>query len=150
MRLPLRARAAGTPRSRGPIFALVVIAALLFGCGETANNEPGAEIVSLTIEPNTLSLSETGMTDEYFTATLVVDGFTDEIDLDEVTVFIQEPPVDAEPGERDIDGNTITLSMIAKSWFAGLEVGTYDIGAEVSSATEQVRQLDLATVTVEE
>lgn len=134
------------------IVAFAVLPFFLVACGELENNgTAGAEIVSLTLSPDTISLSDTGMTDEYFTATLVVDGFIDPVDVDSVEVFIQDPErVEAEPGTRDIDGNTITLGMIAKSWFAGLEAGVYNIGAEVSSETEQVLQLDLTTVTVEE
>ena len=130
---------------------ILVLAVGLYACGDVNNSgTDGAQIVSLEIDPDTLSRSDTGMTDEFFTATLVVSGFADPIDVDEVSVFIQEPSVEAEPGSRSIEGDTITLGMIAKSWFAGLDAGVYDIGAEVSSETEQVRQLDLATVTIEE
>ena len=138
---------------RLPIFvALAVLPLFLLACGELVNNgTAGAQIVSLTLEPNTISLSDTGMTDEYFTVTLVTGGFVDPVDPETAVVFIQEPErTEAEPGTREVSGNTITLGMIAKSWFAGLEPGVYNIGAEVSSETEQVRQLDLATVTVEE
>lgn len=130
---------------------LVLVTLVLSGCGEALNNLVGAEIVSLDIEPSTISLSETGMTDEFFTATIVVNGFTDPVDADEAVVFLQEPSrVEAQPGFREIDQNTITLGMIAKSWAGGLDTGVYAVGAQVSSETEEVTQLDLATITIEE
>lgn len=131
--------------------ALFVAAMLLVGCGETLNNSAGPTIESLTLEPNVISLSETGMTDEFITATLVVSGFTDELNLDDTVVFLQDPTrVDAEPGTQTEDGGTIVLGMIAKTWLVGLDAGTYPVGAEVHSATEEVLQQDLAVITVEE
>ncbi len=134
---------------------LVASAALFaFACGEPINNlqnsTAGPRIDSLTIEPDTLSASETGMTDEFFTATLVIAGFEDEIVLDEVEIFIQEPEVAAVPQDATIEGDTIILDQIAKSWFAGLEPEIYDIGASVESETESIRELNLTTITVTE
>ena len=134
-------------------FAPVMVAAalLVVGCGEALNNGSllGPRIESLSLTPDTIATSDTGMTDEYFTATLVVAGFEDEITLDEVDIFIQEPDVvDAVPQDRSIDGNTITLDRIAKSWFAGLSAGTYPIGANVESETESVSELNLFEITV--
>lgn len=134
------------------VTALVFVTAafVLTGCGEL-DDLTGGEIVSLEIDPNTLSLSDTGMTDEFFTATMVVSGFEDPVDVDTAVVFLQEPErVDAAPGFSEIDGDTITLGMIAKTWVGGLDAGAYSVGAEISSETETVRQLDLATITIEE
>jgi hypothetical protein len=131
-------------------FAVVFLAVALTGCGEL-DDITGAEIVSLEIDPDTLNLSETGMTDEFFTATIVVSGFEDEVDVETANVFLQDPErVDAAPGFREIEGDTITLGMIAKTWVGDLDPGVYSVGAEVSSATETVRQLDLATITITE
>jgi hypothetical protein len=129
---------------------LVFLATALSGCGEL-DDLTGAQIASLQIDPDTLSLSDTGMTDEFFTATMVVSGFEDEVDVETAVVFLQDPErVEAAPGFREIEGDTITLGMIAKTWVGGLEPGAYSVGAEVSSATETVRQLDLATITIVE
>ena len=124
---------------------LCVVAMMLVGCGEDLF-EP--TISSLTIDPETISLSDTGMTDEFFTVNLSVDNFEDTVT--DVTIFRQEPNrVDA-VGDVTIDGTTITVRMIAKSWFAGVEPGEYNIGAEVDSPNQSVREFDLATVTVVE
>lgn len=134
------------------VFA-VTVALVAAGCGEGLNNGSvlGPRIESLEITPDTISTSETGMTDEYFTATLVVAGFEDEIILDDVDIFIQEPDiVDAVPQDRSIAGDTITLDRIAKSWFAGLGAGVYSIGANVESETETVNELNLFEITVTE
>lgn len=121
----------------------------LTGCGEDLGS--GASIVSLVIDPNVVSAQDTGMTDEYFTVTLTFAGFEEAVIADETRVFIQEASDrDAVPGSTTLDGSTITLAMIAKTWVVGLDPGIYDIGAEVRSATESVIQRDLATITIEE
>ena len=90
------------------------------------------------------------MTDEFFTVTIGISGFEDDIDEDAVRVFVQDPEVDAIPGSVDVATNTITLNMIAKTWVGGLPAGLYDVGAVVRSQTESVTQRDLATITIEE
>ena len=110
----------------------------------------GATIDSVTIDPDIISLSDTGMTDEFFIVTIVVSGFEGEIDGDSARVFVQEPEIDAVPGTTDVSGDTITLGMIAKTWVGNLDPGEYDVGAEVRSDTESVTQRDLATITIEE
>ena len=126
---------------------VVLFTILLAGCGEDLT---GPSILSLTVDPDVISLSDTGMTDEFFNVTIVVSGFDDEIDPERTRVFVQEPNVDAVAGFTDVSGSTITLQMIAKTWVGGLDAGLYDVGAEVRSATESVTQQDLATITIEE
>ncbi len=138
------------------ILVLVLSTFMVAGCGEDFGGGP--EIVSMTISPDTLSVTETGMTDQFFTITLEVAGFTDEIDVDETRVFIQgTDEVDAIFQSSAIVGNTITLGMIATGWFQTQVPGVYDIGASVQTIagetgqpTEQVTQLNLATVTITE
>lgn len=128
---------------------LIALPALLaVGCGEDIG--AGATIDSLTVDPDIISLSDTGMTDEFFTVTIVVSGFADEVDPERTEVFVQEPEVAAVPGSTDVTGDTITLTMIAKTWVGGLDAGLYDVGATVRSATESVTQRDLATITIED
>lgn len=128
-----------------PLLLMLVLA----GCGEDLGS--GASILSLSVDPDVVSASDTGMTDEFFTVTLVVAGFEEAVEADQTRVFIQEASDrDAVPGDTTLDGDTITLQMIAKTWVGGLEPGLYDIGAEVRSATESVIQRDLATITIEE
>ena len=127
--------------------ALLLFVVLVAGCGEDLG---GASIDTMTVDPDIVSLSETGMTDEFFTVTISVSGFEGVIDTEATRVFIQDPLRDAVPGNTVQDGNTITLQMIAKTWVGGLDAGTYQIGAEVQSDTETVTQRDLATITIEE
>ena len=130
---------------------LAFIAIVLTGCGELVNNATGARIANLTITPDTITATDTGMTDEFFTATMVVEGFVDPVDPDTAVIFLQEPNrLEAQPQSRSIDGNTITLDGIAKTWVGGLDPGVYPVGGEVRSETESVTQLDLATITIEE
>jgi hypothetical protein len=140
-------------------FSILIVVFSLFAltsCGEDLGGGP--EIVSMTISPDTLSVTETGMTDQFFTVTLEVAGFTDEIDLEETRVFIQgTDEVDAVFQTSAQVGNTITLGMIATGWFQTQVPGVYDIGASVQTIagdtgqpTEQVTQLNLATVTITE
>jgi len=134
------------------LFLLVVAAIAATGCGEALGPDGGPQIVSLSIDPSEISLSDTGMTDEYFTATIQVSGFQNAVDVDQADVFVEAggDTISAEPGTRDIQGDTITLGMIAKSWLGGLDAGDYGVGAEVQSSTEKVRELDLATITITE
>ena len=127
---------------------LVLFALLLSACGEDLGLGPSID--DLIVDPDVITLSDTGMTDEFFTVTLTVSGFEDVVDPELTRVFIQQPEVDAVAGSTDVSGDTITLNMIAKTWVGGLDAGLYNVGAEVRSPTESVTQRDLATITIEE
>lgn len=134
---------------------LAILVLVSTGCGEDLGFGP--EIVSMTVSPDTLSTTETGMTDQFFTITIEVSGFTDEIDVEATRAFIQPDEVDAVYESATLVGNTITLDRIATGWFQTLPPGTYDIGAEVSTVpgdngqpTEAVERLNLTTVTITE
>jgi len=122
------------------VFSLITLAGCLLD-----PTEPG--IVTMSISPDVISASDTGMTDEYFTIEITVVNFSDEIE--EVTVFTQSPRVDAEPQNVVVEGNVVVLSGIAKSWFTDFEPGVHSIGATVSSATASITENNLATVTIE-
>jgi hypothetical protein len=129
------------------VVMLAVVSVSLSSCIDTTGlTEP--TIVNLIIEPDTITTSEQAMSNEFFTATIEVANFADPPTGAEI--FIQDPEVTAVPGDTTINGNTIVLSEIQKSWFEGLSTGTYNIGATVTSETESVTQLDLETVTVTE
>jgi hypothetical protein len=107
------------------------------------------QILSMTVTPDTIPRSDVGMTDEYFTVTLRLLNFTEEIT--DVVVFIQEPYLEAVPQEEVFvseQGDEIELRGIAKTWFSGYTPGVYNIGALVRTATISVRENNLATVTV--
>lgn len=108
----------------------------------------GPQIVSVNISPNNVQKSATGMTDEFFTVTITTSGFDSA--LTGATVAIQEldPPLEAQPGASDINGDVITLQQIPKSWFGGLEEGTYNIETTVNSELNELKQSNTATVTV--
>ena len=117
-------------------FALVPLA----GCTELADDGP--QISSVTVSPNTISQSEGGMTDEFFEVTIVTAGFTSPIE--NATVRIQDVDGDGREGEPQvaptIDGDTVVISRIAKSWFGGLEPGQYNIEVQVENSIDSVRQ----------
>ncbi|RAL24984.1 hypothetical protein DL240_01880 [Lujinxingia litoralis] len=130
--------------ARTPLLLLVVALLSLSGC-LLDPTEPG--IASMTITPSVISLSETGMTDEYFTIELTVVNFTDEIE--EVTVFTQSPEIEAVPQSVVAEGNVVVLSGISKSWFTNFDTGAHPIGATVTSASASITERNLATVTIE-
>ncbi|NND02491.1 MAG: hypothetical protein HKN91_06870, partial [Acidimicrobiia bacterium] len=120
----------------------------LSACGEDLGEGPSID--SLIVDPDVVAESDTGMTDEFFVVTINFSGFEEPVDPDLTRVFIQQPERDAVAGSTDVTGNTITMTMIAKTWTVGLDTGQYNVGAEVRSATESVTQRDLATITIEE
>ncbi|MEZ4461877.1 MAG: hypothetical protein R3E66_19580 [bacterium] len=135
---------------------MIVAAALAFGagCGEDLLNN-GPEIVSMSISPDSVPATSTGMTDQFVTVTLTVAGFNDPINVDGTRVFIEANNVDGVYQSSALVGDTITLSTIATSWFQGLTEGEYSLGAEVVTVdgdngepTEKVSQIGLATITI--
>lgn len=142
-------------RLKMPRRAFFVMAALwalaLTSCTDIVDDGP--RIVAVTVDPSSLSVNETGMTDQFFEITIETAGFTAPIDGAEVT--IQDVDRLAEPQDApEITGDTIRLTRIAQSWFGGLSEGTYDLEVYVYSGDpdnpdESVRQGNAATVTVE-
>ncbi len=103
----------------------------------------------MVITPDQISLSETGMTDEFFNIEIQVSGFVGEIDKSSIHVYRENPRVEAVPESISVNGNTIKLSRIAKSWFGDVEeAGSFSIGAELSSDSQFINEQDLATITV--
>ncbi len=127
---------------------LFTLAVLFAGCLDLEDLD-SPRIASMTITPSTISQGSTGMTDEFFTITIVTENFTEP--LESVEVQIQENNREAQSTQAPrINGNTIVLERVTLSWFQGLEPGDYAISAsvfsegELQNATEQ----NLATVTV--
>jgi len=141
---------------RGILWLLLAVILLInAGCADDLLGGPSID--SMTITPATLSVNDTGMTDEFFTVTLEVSGFEQEIDLDETRIFFMAGPEEVEAvfGNSSQTGNQLTFGQIATGWFQDQPLGTYDINAEVNSvaddsgrAAESVRQINLATVTI--
>ncbi len=128
------------------IFLLLIF--LLTSCEDLV---VGAQVDAMVITPAQISLSETGMTDEFFNVEITVSGFDEAIDKNSVTIYRQDPRVDAVPESISVNGNTIKLTRIAKSWFGSVEsAGEYSIGAELSSESQSINEQDLATITVVE
>lgn len=133
----------------------LIAAMIFFGFGCADDLLGGPEIVSMSVSPDSVASTATGMTDQFVTVTLVVGGFTDPINVDSTRVFIQDTNTDGIYQSATLSGDTITLTEIATSWFQGLSAGDYSLGAEVVSndgdngePTEQVSQLGLATITI--
>lgn len=107
------------------------------------------EIVSMTVDPASIPQSDTGMTDETVDVTMQVSGFTGQIVEADAYIQLQAGPRTAQKQDFVVEGNTITLVGITKSWFSGLEPGDYSIGAQVvSDSGEDITQGDLATVSI--
>lgn len=133
----------------------LIAAMMFFGFGCADDLLGGPEIVSMTISPDSVASTATGMTDQFVTVTLVVAGFADPINVDGTRVFIESNGIEGVYQNAALSGDTITLTEIATSWFQGLTPGEYPLGAEVVSQdgdngepTEQVSQLGLATITI--
>jgi len=136
--------------------ALIVVAAVFAsGCGAEEFSDAQAEefsdaqITSLTLSRSTFTVSETGMTDEFITAEVSYIGFFDPVDPDRSEIFLQEFDRAADPMSATVDGNTVLLEGIATSWLS-VGAGTHNIGATVTTDSESVTQLNLATVTITE
>ncbi len=132
--------------TRSYLWFLIVALLLTIAPGCIVEDDGDPEIISLTITPSQISRSEAGTSNEFFTATIEVANFAD--DIIDAEVYIVSPSRTAVPGKIDIDRDTIILSEIAKSWFSGLEPGVYTLGASVKSETVADRNNVLTTVTV--
>lgn len=152
---------------------IVALLALVVGCGEDLT-ETGPQIESMTIDPSTITTSDQGMTDEFFTVQVQISGFTEPIDLDSSEVFYidstgMEVSGNTMAADKTIQGATadnvcpdvctITFSRIFLNWFAGTPASEtpYEIGAEIVSepgdtgrASERAKEVGLAQVTVTE
>jgi hypothetical protein len=131
------------------ILSLAVLSLGLIACPDGLGT---AEISSVTIEPDSIPVTNTGMTDEYFQITIQTTGFTEEITTASAKIVGEDR--EAEPENVKIDGSTVVLENIAQSWFGGLgpEDGetekVYEIEITVESSTIQASRSDLATITI--
>ncbi len=132
---------------RGCLPVVLILLTFAMGCGDEQFSD--AQITSLTLSRTTFTTSETGMTDEFITATVTFEGFFDEVDPERSEIFLQDFDRAAVPQSATVSGNTLTLTDIATSWLS-VSPGTHSIGATVATPTESVTQLNLATVTITE
>ena len=137
-----------------PALLLLVCAALALPACPGIGVDDGPTIEDVTIDPSTISTSDTGMTDEYFTITIETAGFTEPISGADAT--IQEAGREAVPGQIDVTGDVVTLREIPKTWFGNLAPGDYFIeifvysGDDPATPLESVRQANATQVTVTE
>lgn len=113
----------------------------------------GPTITNVTVNPSTISQSNTGMTDQYFDVTISTSNFEGEFESAEVFIQLPQDNRDSQGSFAPIESGDISTiasepRTIPQSWFQNLEAGTYSIGATVTTDLEEVTQLDLATVTV--
>ncbi|MFB6264404.1 MAG: hypothetical protein ABEL76_12400 [Bradymonadaceae bacterium] len=145
---------------RSLLIAVVLVAGLatsLQSCSD-ALQQIGPSIDRLTLTPSAVPKQDTGMTDEYIGAEIVVSGF--ESQLEDATIFVQTPggrePAQYNSSVRSIqEGDNQTTIVIEdrnggiqKSWLRDLQPGTYDVGATVVSADAEVTKLNLTQVSV--
>ncbi|MBA2662534.1 MAG: hypothetical protein H0U74_09590 [Bradymonadaceae bacterium] len=142
----LNPRLSTAPRWLFSALFLAVTTLIIAGCPIDLGDEP--RIVSMNIDPSVISRSEVGMTDEYFNIELSTINFDE--DITGVEVYIQLTPVRNAVGTVIVEGETILIERIAKTWFGGLEPGTYSIGAQVRTSSVTVRENNLATVVIED
>lgn len=130
--------------------ALFVVGALMVLPSCIGEGDGLPDIVSLTINPSSIPQSDTGMTDETIDATIVVADFTGQIT--DADIFLQLGGGETREAVKDdfvVEGSTIELVGIQKSFFGNLEPGDYQLGATVvSDAGERVQELDLTTVSI--
>ena len=103
-------------------------------------------VISMDIQPDTFSLDDTGMTDQFIDIQLQVANFSQEPNM--VQVFLQDPNRIANPMDVVFQGNTIILEDIQRTWLEDLSQGVYSVGAKVSSPVEETVVEDIGTITI--
>ena len=135
----------------------IALAFVMFGCGDDLAGGPS--VTDMTITPSTIAVSDTGMTDEFFSVQIQVAGFSEPVDAASTRVFFSDGATDIEGiyGSSSLVGTTIQLDRIATSWFQGQTPGSYELGVTVQSVAddsgrpaESVTEFGLASVTITE
>ncbi len=129
--------------------ALVIISAMMVLPSCIGEGDGFPDIVSMTVSPSSIPQSDTGMTDETIDVTITVADFAGQITGADVFLQLQGEEREAVKDDFVVEGNTVELVGITKSFFSGLQPGDYQLGATVvSDAGERVQELDLATVSI--
>jgi hypothetical protein len=128
---------------------VIVLAGVYLSCGP-ALQEP--TVLNLTLSESNIQQTDTGSS-ETINATLQVSNFSqplsETISKDETYIFLQSEERPAE-GSVSVQGSrTILIEGIAKTWLGGLDKGEYQVGVKVTTETEEVRQLDMATINIQ-
>ncbi len=130
-------------------WTLVVLLAVVALPSCVGNGSGFPEIVSMTVSPSSIPVSDTGMTDETVDVSITVSGFTGQITEADAFIQLTGDTRVAQKQDFQVTGNTIELLGIKKTWFNNLQPGTYSIGASVvSDAGEDITQSDLTTVAI--
>jgi hypothetical protein len=131
------------------ILATCLVGALMLVSSCIEPGEGIADIVSVNVSPSSIPQNDTGMTDETIDVSMTVAGFAGQITEADVFLQLQNNERDAQKDDFVVEGNTIELVGITKSFFGNLDPGDYQLGATVTSdAGEFVQELDLATVSI--
>lgn len=105
-------------------------------------------IVDVTIEPSTITVDETGTTDEFFTVTIETrDIFAIVNDASRIWLDTGNQTRDATPESTSIEDGVVTMT-VPFTWAGQLEPGDYTIGAEVVGAEAIVTDPEITTLTV--
>ena len=92
-----------------------------------------AVVSSGTIEPSTITVADTALTDQFFTLTIETEGLIDiDASATEAWLRVGTDEVEADIDTASVQGGTITL-IIPYSWAEGLAAGQYLIGVSVTA-----------------
>lgn len=133
--------------------ALLGLAAVfcLTGCPIEFDDLDEPSVLDVTIDPSTVSYTETGSDENHFVIEISVTNFDDDIESAGAFLQLDDGDREAVPGDVIIDNNNlIILDEIGYTWLSNLDPGAYDIGVEVNSPTVQLIERNREVVIVEQ
>lgn len=135
------------------LLMLAVAMMTLSGCGEALDDITNPTVVSLELEPSSVSKAETSNAGKVITASMVTANFSEDVEENinksNTYIFIESNDRKASGKKIAVSGNTITITGIQYTWLQGLEAGTHSIGAKVEVGDESITERGLAQITIE-
>ncbi len=154
-----------SPRSRFSIPSVTILAMVLIVVGLAFSSgcefvDDAPDVISVEVQPSTISVSDTTRTSSVFTVIISTENFTDDLAEDlangqlSANAFVQDlDDREAASPQIEVEGpedNVVRLTGIQGTWLGGAQPGDYSIGVEVDSSNEFVRARNVATVVVED
>lgn len=117
---------------------------------EDARTEEAA-LVGMEMDPDTISATDTAMTDEYVSVVVEMSGFEEPIESYDILISENERSAPDGPDRTEtVERDRIEVDGIPMSWFEGMSPGTYHLGATVESATDSATEEELGTFELQE